>query len=131
MVRNGFAVIFIFLVGCASSHVLVGKVRPAISPDQVKLYLKPPLKFEEVALLEASSKSSWSFTDQGKMNKAVQRLKDEAARLGANGVLLQGSGSESSGSINTGNATSTGYGGVTMAAIHKSASGIAIFVFEE
>ena len=122
-------------VGCASSHVLVGKARPPISPDQVKLYLRPPAKFEEIALLEASSKSSLSITQQGKMNKAIQRLKQEAARLGANGVLLQGSGNEYSGSVNTGTATATGntaYGtGVSVPIMHKAASGVAIFVHEE
>ena len=31
------------LLGCAAeSHVIVGKVRPPISPDQVKIYLAPP-----------------------------------------------------------------------------------------
>ena len=125
----------VLLAGCASSHVLVGKARPEISPSQVKLYLRPPAKFEEVALLEASSKSSWAVTQQGKMNKAIERLKEEAAKLGANGVLLQGSGTEYGGSVNTGTATvtgNTGFGtGVGIPIMHKAASGIAIFVIEE
>jgi hypothetical protein len=39
------------LSGCVSSHVIVGKVRPAISPDLVQIYLHPPAgKYEEIAL---------------------------------------------------------------------------------
>lgn len=122
-------------VGCASSHILVGKARPPISPEQVKIYLRPPAKYEEIAILEASSKSSWAVTQQGKMNKAIERLKEEAARLGANGILLQGSGTEYGASVNTGAATTTGntaYGtGVSVPVMHKAVSGLAIFVSEE
>ena len=119
-------------VGCASSHILVGKARPPISPEQVKIYLRPPAKYEEIAILEASSKSSWAVTQQGKMNKAIERLKEEAARLGANGILLQGSGTEYGASVNTGSATTTSntsYGtGVSVLVMHMAVSGLAIFV---
>ena len=109
-------------VGCASSHVLVGKVRTPISPEIVKVYLRPPAKFEEIALLEASSKNSWAFTDQGKMDKAIERLREEAAQFGANGVLLQSTGTEYGANVNT---------GTSVPVMHKAASGMAIFVFEE
>lgn len=122
-------------VGCASSHILVGKARLPTSPEQVKVYLRPPAKYEEIALLEASSKNSWAVTQQGKMNKAIERLKEEAAQLGANGILLQGSGTEYGASVNTGAATAAGntaYGtGVSIPVMHKAASGVAIFVSEE
>jgi hypothetical protein len=32
------------VTGCVTSHVIVGKVRPPISPDQVQLYLHPPAR---------------------------------------------------------------------------------------
>jgi hypothetical protein len=35
----GLAVVSVALGACASSQVIVGTVRPAISPDQVKVYL--------------------------------------------------------------------------------------------
>lgn len=127
------------LAACASSHILVGQARPAVSPDQVKVYLRPPAKFEEVAVLEASSRNSWAVSSQGKMNKVVDRLKVEAAKLGANGVLLQGAGSEYGGSVSTGYATATASGnsayatgfGTSAAIFHKAGSGIAIYVTEE
>jgi hypothetical protein len=127
------------VAACASSAIVVGKVRPAIPPDQVKIYLRPPKKYEEIAALESSSRASFSITSQGKMDVVVQRLKEEAAKLGANGVLLQGTGSEYSGSVSTGvgSATVSGgtaYGtgfGATVGVFHKAGQGIAIFVEEE
>jgi hypothetical protein len=125
------------LSGCVSSHVIVGKVRPPISPDQVQLYLHPPAgKYEEVALLDSNSRNSFSITAQGKSNKVIERLKAEAAKLGANGVLLNGVGDQAAGSVNTGfgSATSsghsaTGFGvGTTSTVFVKSGSGLAIYV---
>ena len=63
------------LSGCVSSHVIVGKVRPSISPDQVQLYLRPPAgKYEEVALLDSNSRHSFSFTAQGKTNADITTI---------------------------------------------------------
>src|SRR5580693_8507160 len=60
------------LAGCASSSqvVLVGEARPAISPDQVKIYLEPPdTTYEQIANLAASSEGSFAITAAGKMDK--------------------------------------------------------------
>src|SRR6202163_5080227 len=78
----------LLLGGCASSHVRIGDAGPAISPDQVKLYLHPPEKYEEIAIIDASSRRSIVITDQQKMNKVIARLKEEAARVGANGIQI-------------------------------------------
>jgi hypothetical protein len=128
----------LLLVGCAaSSHVLVGTARPPISPDQVKIYLHPPAKYEEVAIIDASSRGGApSFTDQQKMNKTIARLKAEAANLGANGVLLEGAGEQQSGSVGTGLGTATATGnsavgtgiGISAGIFIKSANGLAIYV---
>jgi hypothetical protein len=124
------------LVGCVSSHVLVGTPRPPISPDQVKVYLHPPAKYEEIAILESSSRASWSFTSQGKTDKVIERLKAEAAKLGANGVLLQGIGDQQAGSIGTGFGSGTASGnsafglgfGSSAAVYQKAGNGMAIYV---
>jgi hypothetical protein len=125
------------LVGCAAeSHVLIGTQRPAISPDQVRVYLHPPAWYEEVAIVDASSRGSAAFTDQQKMNKVIERLKEEAASLGANGILLEGVGDQQAGSVGTGfgSATANGntaYGtgfGVSANAFMKTGKGLAIFV---
>ena len=123
-------------VACApTSAVVIGNARPSIKPEEVKLYLRPPRKFQEIALLETSSRASWAITDQGKMDVVMQRLREEAARLGANGILLQGAGSQYGGSVSTAVASGgSGYGmasGVAVPIFVKAGSGIAIFVEEE
>ncbi len=120
------------LVGCASSHVLVGTQRPPIDASQVMVYLQPPVKFEQVAILEASSAGSPAFTSQQKTNKVMARLKQEAAALGANGILLQGVGNQSGGAVVTSSGTAYGGGytgtGIAVPVMHKSGSAIAIYV---
>jgi len=99
------------LAACASSHVMIGKARPPISPEQVQIYTRPPtVPYEEIARLETSSQGSFSFTAQGKTDAVIKRLKVEAAKLGANGVLLEGIGDQASGSVGTGGG-STSYSG--------------------
>ncbi len=121
-----------FLVGCAaSSSILVGKSRPPISSEAVKLYIKPPSKYEEIAILDSSSKSSWAVTDQGKMDVAIQRLKEEAAKVGANGILINGTGDGSGGGVVTGSTSGGVSSGVFMSVFHKTARGVAIFVESE
>ena len=126
------------LVGCSGrSHIIVGNTRPAISPSEVKIYIRPPKQFEEIAIIEGSSHSSWAATDQGKTDVAMERLKEEAASLGANGIILNYSGSQYAGSVSSGSATgygsgSTAYGvGASTATYIKTTKGMAIYVIEE
>jgi hypothetical protein len=141
MLKNLFALLTIISVtGCASqSHVIVGTVRTPIAVEQVKIYLSPPKKFEQVAILDASSRGSFAFTDQQKMDTAILGLKSQAAKIGANGILLQSAGDQSAGAVATGfgssttaghNAFGTGFGVATNVFI-KSATGTAIYVTEE
>ena len=129
----------LFLTGCASSSVIVGKVRPPLDVSQVKIYLHPPKKYEEVAIIEASSKNNMAVTSQGKTNVVIDRLKDEAAKIGANGILLSNMGEQATGSIGTGYGVSSRSGtqantnayGISSSIFHKTGSGLAIFVEEE
>jgi hypothetical protein len=77
--------------GCVSAQVqLIGHSRPPVSRGEVQLYLEPPaLAYEEIALLGASSKRSFAFGRQDKADVVIERLKEAAAKLGANGVLLR------------------------------------------
>ena len=78
------------LGACVSSQIVVGTVRKPIEVAQVQVYVKPPsTDFEEIAYLETSSAYSWSFTDSGRTRVVIERLKAQAAKLGANGLLLQ------------------------------------------
>lgn len=124
----------LLLGGCASSHILVGQARPPISPEQVRLYLQPPPVYEEVAILEASNAASWAVTDQQKTDKVVARMKAEAARLGANGIVVRGVGNQYAGSVGFANAWAGGGSawalGSSSALYDKVGSGLAIHVPE-
>ena len=74
--------------GCQSSHVMVGQQRAAIDPDQVRIYSSPPPDYEEVAMLTHNSGANFAFTAQQKTTAVVNGLKERAASLGANGVLI-------------------------------------------
>jgi hypothetical protein len=118
---------------------MLGPSRAPISPDQVRIFLHPPAKYEEIAIVDASSRSSFAIGDQGKTDVVIRRLKDEAAKLGANGVLLQGIGDQAAGSVSTGygQATATGhsaYGtgfGISGNIFLKSGQGLAIYTEQQ
>lgn len=125
------------IAACATSHVMIGKVRPPISPDEVRIYQRPPdAPYEEIARIDASSQGSFSFTAQGKTDAVIKRLKTEAAKLGANGVLLQGIADQASGSIGTGGgresySSSSSFGGgigISAGLNRKVGGGVAIYV---
>jgi len=106
---------------CASasgSTIVTGTLRPAIVPAEVVLFLKPPADFEVVALVSATSDAGW--TEQGSVDYAVAELKKQAARLGANGVLI----------LTTGGSTSTVMiaPGTAIPVTSKTVQGQAIFV---
>jgi hypothetical protein len=125
------------LLACVSSHVLVGTQRPPIPPDQVHIYLRPPPQhYEEIAILDTSSKHSFSISAQGKTDAVIRRLKGEAAKLGANGVLLEEVGNQASGSVGTGVGASTSGGhasfgiglSTSSTTFQKYGTGLAIYV---
>jgi len=139
-VRNQFIRVTVLTVmaGCTSSQaVLVGAARPPISPDRVQIYLQPPeSKYVEIANLTASSGGSFAMTAAHKMDKVIERLKNQAAKLGANGILLHGIGDHPAGSVGAGVSTETnsphssmGLGfGASALFFQKSGDGVAIYV---
>ncbi len=140
MSKSAKSIVLIFvlaLAACATSHVMIGKARPPISPEEVQVYFSPPPgHYEQIARLDTSSQGSFAFTAQGKTDAVIKRLKIEAAKLGANGVLLQGMGEEPSGSVGTGGAResyssngSVGGGiGLNFGMTRKVGGGVAIYV---
>jgi hypothetical protein len=123
------------LAACANtSHVITGTPRPPIDPAQVKVYSTAPPNYEEIAVINASSRSSFALTDQKKMDAVMQRMKKEAAALGANGVLLQSTGSQYAGGVGTGVGTGIGGGGISIgtgvfsSSENKTGRGLAIYV---
>ena len=111
------------IAACASgSAIVTGNTRTPIAPEQVRIYLEPPTSFEVIGLVNASSDSGW--TEQGSQDYAIQELKKQAAKLGANGVLLVSSGDRTTTAVG-------GYGTGFFYAIPvtaKTVQGRAIFV---
>ena len=87
-------IILSFIIGCVPvSHIVVGETREPIRPSNVKIYLDYPEEYEKIALIDAGSNFAFKdpvilFDWQRKMDKAMERLKIEAAQLGANGILI-------------------------------------------
>tara|TARA_B110000438_G_scaffold271037_1_gene288627 strand:+ start:396 stop:797 length:402 start_codon:yes stop_codon:yes gene_type:complete len=82
------------IIGCVPvSHIVVGETREPTHPSNVKIYLDYPEEYEKIALIDAGSNFAFKdpvilFDWQRKMDKAMERLKIEAAQLGANGILI-------------------------------------------
>src|ERR1700726_3436601 len=85
---NGFAALR--LAACASDSIVVtGTERPPISPAEVKIYPRPPPAFEEIAILNASKSSAFTIGGQKRVDKVIAGLKEQGAKLGANGIILE------------------------------------------
>jgi len=114
------------LFSCATgSAIITGQARPAIDPSEVKIYLEPPKQYETIGIVEASS--DVELSTQAAQDRVIDELKKQAAKIGANGVLLINAGNRSSGM--------TGFysGGVFYAGASetKTAQGQAIYVIQE
>jgi hypothetical protein len=93
----------LLLCSCGSTRtIMVGQARPATSPDAVHVYYTAPRHFERIAIINSSSGPTWAFTTRGQLDDAIAKLKEEAAKLGANGILLEATGTSSSGNLGIG-----------------------------
>ncbi|NUO74542.1 MAG: hypothetical protein HOQ32_00865 [Lysobacter sp.] len=125
------------LAACASSHVLVGSPRPPVDPATVRVYFTPPAGgYEQIAMLQSNS-GSFTYGEQNKMNSVITKLRNEAAKLGANGVLFQGTEDGYGGGGMTvgagggrygGRSFSSGGVGIDITPRQKYAHGIAIWM---
>lgn len=78
------------LVGCHSTKVIMqGDKRTPVSVDEVKVYSTMPDDAQAVAILMATAGGK----TQGSVDKAILRLREKAASLGANGILVNSAGS--------------------------------------
>jgi hypothetical protein len=91
------------LCGFASAGtIIVGEVRPAINPDRVKVYWDAPRKYDRIAIVTKGSGGSWVFSDNSEVDSAIARIRIEAAKLGANGIILTAIESHSGGGVSIG-----------------------------
>src|SRR5260370_40440773 len=74
---------------CATDSVVItGRARPPISPAEVKIYSRPPAVFQEIGSLKASKNSAFTTGGPKKLGKAIAGTKDQAAKAGADGGIL-------------------------------------------
>ena len=131
----------LLLPGCATtSHTIIGEVRPPIDPGDVEIYSSAPRRYEEIALLDASSAGGFGHASEAGTDEAIYRMKEEAAKLGANGVLLTGMGEQYGGSLGIGiggfgvsggrHHITAGGGNVAFGGpiVHNAVQGVAIYV---
>lgn len=116
------------LGACATATVVpVGNTRAPIDPSQVRIYAQPPSHYEVVAILNGNA--GIEGTGQGAVDDVIKKLKQQAAKLGANGVLLGKMGQQYSGSF--GGSSYLGWGsfiGSSTANYSKTIDAQAIYV---
>ncbi len=122
----------VLLGGCASTDkLMLGEARAPIDPSEVRVYRAPPPGAIEIAEIDASS--AIGFGTKGQDAAVMDRLRQEAAALGANGLLLLGRGSSRSpvgvsvggGSYGRNSAVGIGLGIPTT---QKQATAVALYV---
>jgi len=96
------------LAACAPvSAVLIGPARQPITASEVKVYLSPPPAFEAIATLSVSSRSVSLLGGERLTEKVIARLREQAAHVGANGLLLEDVSDNQDLSLGTGISTQT------------------------
>lgn len=106
--KTSFRVLSITLLVCllaasaAASTIMVGEAHSPISPDRVKVYMEPPRNFDRIAIIRKGSGGAWAFSDQNQVDDAIAKIKVEAAKVGANGILLQAIENRQGGGIGIG-----------------------------
>ena len=77
------------LAGCTfGSASVTGELRTPLDPSQVQIFTHSPPYYDVIGTVSAST--DLGLTDQSSIDFAVQELKKQAAKLGANGIILAG-----------------------------------------
>ena len=84
------ALITVLISGCTitdSASIVTGEARTATNPVTIKIYRKAPAEYQEIGIVYSSAGHDFR-SDSGLLDSAVDALKVEAAKLGANGIIL-------------------------------------------
>lgn len=126
-----YLALILTLSGCAltrGSGIVTGETRPPTEASQVKLYTSPPANYQEIAIVSADSRNDF-MTSQALADAAIERLKKEAAKVGANGVILESAGDKVLGSSGSAIGLQPSYAvGSSVVRTGKQVKGRAIFV---
>ena len=133
------ASLLIVNASCAPAQVVTGALRRPIPVSEVVIYAVAPANFQQIAVLSASGKTAFTVGGQKTIDKVVKRLKVQAAKLGANGLILEDFSDEQSWSFGTGVGSDsyTHNGSISLSAggfigvFKKTGQGRAIYVPQE
>ncbi|HTB83656.1 MAG TPA: hypothetical protein VK742_08380 [Candidatus Sulfotelmatobacter sp.] len=116
-----FLLALLAMVGCVSgSHIVTGKIHPAISVEAVKIYIEPPTNnFEKIGVVTATT----GGVNQMAMDRALNEIKSQAGQIGANGIFLTPPNNQQTTTM-----IYTGYGFVPVQGDQTVLSGTAIFI---
>jgi hypothetical protein len=123
-------IVALAFASCTSTHVMVGTARPPTDPATVRIFHTPPAKYEEIALVQSDNLGTSGFTQQGRVNSAMKRLRENAAKLGANGIILKGIEDGGGATMVSGYSANGAYTATAIPTGHliKKVSGVAIWV---
>lgn len=82
---------------------MTGQQRPPIPVKSVKIYDKAPENYEVIGIVRSHADTGW--TQQAITDSAMFELREQAAKIGANGVIFTSAGSGDKDSVGI---TSTG-----------------------
>ena len=77
------------LISCATASgtvILTGTKRDEISSESVSIYTEYPSNFETIGIVSASSDAG--MTEQQCLDYTIAELKKQAAKVGANGIII-------------------------------------------
>lgn len=116
------------ITGCATGTIVAtGTQRAPTKAAQVKVYLDAPAQYETLGYVEAKAEVS-SIVPQASQTVLFDGLKSQAARLGANGVILIGTEEQTENAFPYQNPRSKA---VPLTHVMKIAKGKAIHVIRE
>jgi hypothetical protein len=76
------------LCSCGPTVVPSSGPHSPTSADDVKIYQKKPSKYEDLGLITLTITPDLAWDTNGDANAAFEQMKQKAAALGANGILL-------------------------------------------
>ena len=118
MFKGKSALLFALLVSvtaCSTSgtSVLIGEggAFPPTDPNSIPLLLEPPQKQHTIiALVEGVAATDDYFTKAKTQAAAIAAMREEAARIGANAIVLNGKDTQPYGQVTVGNSMASAYG---------------------
>ena len=80
----------LLLTACVNtSQVVTGKTLPPTNPATIKVYSTPPSSFKEIARIDAKKNDFAINSMLISEEKFIEQMREVAASLGANGILIR------------------------------------------